>query len=419
MGSQGSTYSPTNPTHLRSAARGLTGVLALLAIFSAAFPVCSLADGEAVALPQTIAQPRATEQPSFRAMLATGANVAADLLRRSRSGGALVASAEPINLLAFKGTHNSYVCDGECGVFTCDLDSPLMGHPPYQQIDDFGAYEIELDWSVKRVNGMPQALVGHDGPGHGGTCWGRSLQDYLIDIRDHCRALAYRPLFIFFEKKPWGESDYQDVSAWQPILDDVLGSVFQSQTLMNSEQFRSLVDQIGRYPTMPELAGKIITFGEFDELTAAVHDQCTDLATVLKERDDDGKNIFRLDQYMTDWTFQFGVPPNPIMVDVASPESQVVSGLSNWDIPQCPNGDAPTGNIVRQQGTFLLPYSQVSRAVDRAAGIMHSGARDPRTAGYGWTVLIRAGTYAEGRQVLSVPVKLDRDPATPGRVTIR
>ena len=327
-------------------------------------------------------------------------------------------AADPINGLAFKATHNSYVCDGECGIFTCDLDSPLMGHPPYQQIDDFGAYEIELDWSVERVDGVPRALVGHDHAGHGGTCWGRFLDDYLIDIRDRCRALSYRPLFIFFEKKGWGASDFQDQASWQPFLDGVVLGVFGSDRVMSVEQFSALVEGLGRYPTIPELAGKILAFAGYGDLKATVHDQCTDLAQVLAERST-GTRIFRLDQYMTDWTFEYAMPPNPLVVDVDAPESYVVSGLNNWDIPSCPNGDMATQNSVQQQGTFLLPFGKVGRAVERAAGVVQNNTRDPFTTGYGWTILIRSGTYVEGRQVINTPVVLERDPATPGVVVIR
>ena len=326
---------------------------------------------------------------------------------------------QPLNEQALKGTHNSYVCDGECGLFTCDLDSPLMGHSPVEQVDDFGAYEIELDWSVEVVDGAPRALVGHDGPGHGGRCWGSSLQDYLIDLRDHCRSLPYRPLFIFFEKKGWGAPEYSDPGAWQPLLRDVLLGVFSDGQLMTEEEFASLRASLGRFPSIPELAGRVLPFAETSGFPASARDQCTDLGTVLSERDGSGIRVFRLDQYMTDWTFSFCAPPNPLVVDLGSPALRVVSGLDNWDQGPCPNGDRATGNVVHQQGTFLLPFSTIRGAVARAAGVVRGGVTDPLTAGKGWTVLVRPGLYVEGPQVIRVPLRLVVDPASNGVATIR
>lgn len=102
----------------------------------------------------------------------------------------------PINQLILKGTHNSYSCTGE--------DTPAMNHPVDVQIDDFGVWALELDFGVKRKNGVPTALVGHDDEGQA-TCFmsqGFELVRLLSVIRG-VKALQYRPVFIFFDIKPW------------------------------------------------------------------------------------------------------------------------------------------------------------------------------------------------------------------------
>ena len=57
----------------------------------------------------------------------------------------------PVDQLIFKGTHNSYVCS--------------KGIPPEEQIDHFGVWAIELDFSIKEIDGVFQAIVGHDDVG--------------------------------------------------------------------------------------------------------------------------------------------------------------------------------------------------------------------------------------------------------------
>src|SRR5882672_7848027 len=100
-------------------------------------------------------------------------------------------------LLVFKGTHNSYACRTECGVFSCTQDPPIMNHPPQVQIDNFGVWALELDFSIQIENSHPRAVVGHDGPDDEVPCSGRHLTDFLVMIRDATAIKrAYRPVFI-------------------------------------------------------------------------------------------------------------------------------------------------------------------------------------------------------------------------------
>src|SRR5215510_2213468 len=72
--------------------------------------------------------------------------------------------------LIFKGTHNSY---------QCHFDTPCMNHPPHIQIDDFGVWSLELDFSIiLEADFQFRAVMGHTGPGDA-TCWGYYLIDFL------------------------------------------------------------------------------------------------------------------------------------------------------------------------------------------------------------------------------------------------
>src|SRR5262249_23616804 len=94
------------------------------------------------------------------------------------------------------------------------------------------------------------------------------------------------------------------------------------------------------YPTAPSLARKIVIYfprGEFatnspdkppGTLWSSHTDECTTYTKVVQSTlngqpaDDNGHNnspnpnqVMRLDQYQNNWTFDYGVPPNPLVVD--------------------------------------------------------------------------------------------------------
>src|SRR5262249_55111118 len=117
-----------------------------------------------------------------------------------------------------------------------------------------------------------------------------------------------------------------------------------------------------------------------------------------------------------DWTFEYGVPPNPLVVDgSAQPPWTVLDSVGDdWD---CDNGDVWRGQVVHEQGTFRFPYKTVRGAVTRAEGTTPNAFKDSRRAGYGWTVLIRPGNYSE-TLTIGIPLTLKKDERFAGTVII-
>ena len=258
---------------------------------------------------------------------------------------------QPIDrLLVFKGTHNSYVCRTDC-LFSCTADPPIMNHPSQVQIDDFGVWALELDFSIRIENGQPRAVVGHDGPDDEVTCWGRHLTDFLFMIRDAAAIkMAYRPVFIYFEKKDnWGEESYKDPNQYLPILENDLKVVFGEEQISGPRALMTFYHQYNRYPTVPEIPGRVVPVmlsptvsgtafifhdGPFSSacdgcppgglgptglpglnLGATPFDHCTNRNVIQALIQNSDLDIFRVDQYQADWTFGYGVPPNPLVVD--------------------------------------------------------------------------------------------------------
>lgn len=198
----------------------------------------------------------------------------------------------------------------------------------------------------------------------------------------------------------------------------------------NFIQLRTAVDQNGgRYPAATDLAGKVVLYWPGDTLGGCHADHCVSREMVERsiagnvgvedaseQCGPEGCRVFRLDQYQADWTFDYGVPPNPIIVDgTVTPPSFVLDPQGDqWD---CDNGDLSHGEVVAQQGTYRFPYKTVGRAIARAEGTTPNGVRDFRRAGWNWTVLIRPGNYAESIKI-DFPLTLKRDPRFGGAVII-
>ena len=185
------------------------------------------------------------------------------------------------------------------------------------------------------------------------------------------------------------------------------------------------------YPTVVDCAGKAVIYfplPEFDPQTSVAKGYLLEQGTLrgantegcTTEGDVEalitgGSLVLRLDQYQADWTFEYGVPPNPIVVDGAAQPPWKIGpeyGPDAWD---CAHDAA--GPAVAPHGTFRFPYQTVGAAVDRAMGITAVANQDWRRAGYGWTVLITAGCYAE-TLTISVPLTLARRDDVPGSVVI-
>ncbi|WP_289355116.1 hypothetical protein [Paenibacillus sp. S-12] len=318
---------------------------------------------------------------------------------------------KPINELIFKGTHNSY--NNKDG----DLDCPRMAHPPEVQIDDFGVWVVELDYSVARENGIPRAMVGHDRPGHG-TSWGVYLVDFLHNIRNTMSVnLNYRPVFIILDIKTWGELDQEfDYNFKKQVGIEAISDVFRGRFIFLEEFKRQ---HGGRYPTVPEIAGMAVVCTSTDpclpELT--IYNRCASKEEVENGIRVGNINFIRLGQYQNDWTFEYAVPPNPLHVDgTRQPPWRVIDSVGDPCDP-CPNGDVWKGQVVGEHGTFRFPYNMIGKAVTRAEGTTPNGVRDPRRSGYGWTVLIRPGFYDEKINI-NIPLTLKRDDRFPGSVVI-
>jgi hypothetical protein len=329
-----------------------------------------------------------------------------------------------IDELIFKGTHNSYACSGGA--------PPWMNHPPRKQIDDFGVWALELDYSVLLERGGPVAVVGHDRESNA-SCWGYYLTDYLEDILG-AKALAYRPVFVCLEvktwkrwwRKPWrlpidrafGFGDKWD--AGQAALTQACGD-----RLVILEEWLEAHD--GRWPLPAELAGKVVFYepnkldadGRLVGLRGMHASACVTPARVADaiaagrplERNSTpcpgGARVLRLDQYQADWTFEYGVPPNPVVVEQLAQASTAVDDAEGrpW---RC-GVERSHGQLVGEHGTYRFPYRSIEAAIERARGVtsLTQGASDDRRAGYGWTVLIRNADGPAPQAPQDVPLRFE------------
>jgi hypothetical protein len=356
-----------------------------------------------------------------------------------------------LNQLVFKGTHNSYIssegCDDIGGICYSVADAPWMNHDLRQQIDDFGGWTIELDFSVNEINHVARCQVGHDGVGNpaGFVPPPFFLTDYFRQITN-AHALQYRPVFIYLEKKNFGDDKYDAPAKYFPVLEAELTAVFGDKVFGPSALETFLNKNGGKYPTVPQLAGRIIPVSIPDDCETTkictnlifrnekvplcsnsaplglgflqpshVNDDGTSLNKVISSLSPGTGGIVRLDQYQADWTFNYGVPPNPIVVSNTAPAFQAVTDSvgQSWSC----NGDISRGNIVGEHGTYRFPYRTVRAAVDRAAGITPDLPFEPIRTGYGWTVLLTPGKYPES-VIINIPLTLKKDNALSGPVII-
>ena len=376
----------------------------------------------------------------------------------------------PIAQLVFKGTHNSYAC--RAGTDSTDgssiEDPPWMNHPPHMLLDGFGVWSVELDIGVWYEQGTPQLVVSHNTPDTCGIfgsyhndalncdihctytpceCWGRYLTNYLIDIHS-AACLQYRPVFINFDIHCYTAWSYEDTYAWAKQQTE---GIFGPGNVIDLYDY--IQSQGGAYPILSGLAGKAVIYlpwPEFSDTSLAIYhwttnstlrspsmDHCTDYANVsnsiatgaqgnLSTQVPYGARVLRLDQYQADWTFDYGVPPNPIVVDSNAQSPWTVSDSvgDGWFCGYTDTNnnlvvtDASIGDVVTNHGTYRFPYKTLTDAVHRASGIVPEDP-SPNTlrSGYGWTVLLNPGHYPES---VTVPISLVLTNANPsaGLVTI-
>jgi hypothetical protein len=348
---------------------------------------------------------------------------------------------KPIDELLFKGTHNSY-------------DSRRRVPPP-EQIQNFGVWAVELDYSIPNEDPKPRrAVVGHDGPGAaadgedviGGDPNADSpterfrLQFFLQAIRElqTTGALRYRPVIIYFEKKQWttlipgfpfptigrlDDPNFDEPARFLPLLDAELRSAFGDEVFGSVRLATYLSQHGGRYPTIPELAGKVIPIaisapgfvggtdlvfhdgpsappGRSINLVGSIATECDGLDRIPSLIPT--SHVIRVDNHQADGSFKFGVPPNPLVVQRSAPTQTRVQGCDD-DVD------------VHPQGTFLFPYGGLTDAVSRALGIVppdeivqNPSQEDPRRTGFGWTLLIKPGLYQETIRI-SIPLTLKMD----------
>jgi len=311
---------------------------------------------------------------------------------------------QPINTLTFKATHNSYAC---CGGGN---DCPVMHNSPPEQIDDWGVWALELDFSIKLENGIPRLIVGHNDDDDTWTnpSWGKYLDEFLIDIRN-ARSLSYRPIFIFFGKKDrWGNKTLP----WVPLLDSLLCKTFGCDNIFGPAALKAFLINHTTWPTVPELAHKIIPVAIEDRAEGSdlvFHSEPTGISRVgpfdtyidsLKIANLAGPGkILATDQYQENWTFALSSPPNPLYVEKGLLPfffARNTIGRSCAGCSQDPT-DIECLFVVDQQGTFRFPFRTVFRAANRALP--------------GWTVLIKAGNYSEAF-VIDKPLTLKADGGT-------
>lgn len=358
-----------------------------------------------------------------------------------------------VDRLLYKGTHNSYDRHSEDRL----VDLP-------EQINDFGVWAVELDFSIPREDGRPpRAVVGHDGPGQrddnqpldGGDPDSTTVFDqfrlefFLQQIARSSAAssgdsaLRYRPLFIYFEKKIWrqlipggffpirtrlDDRDFDDHSKFLGVLETELRRVFGSNIFGPALLDAYLNAHRGAYPTVPELAGQIIPviisfIGEpvfVDGTDLIFHDgRCIppcrsfNVQATLAEHCDGlssipdaihANNIVRVDNFQDDASFEFSIPPNPIVVAAGAPSETRIMGC-----------DQET--TVHQQGTYQFPFDTVTKAVERAKGLTNDGAVDLRKSGIGWTLSIGPGNYLESLRI-DLPLTLQKAVGFAGKVAI-
>lgn len=335
---------------------------------------------------------------------------------------------QSIDNLIFKGTHNSFQCH-------ISFNNPVMNHPINVQIDDFGVWAIELDVGAINFNPdfirPPDVVVGENNQGDK-ACFVPDpyyLESYFRQIKG-ARSLNYRPILVYFDIKDWTES-YDNSGGFDGIRAAAEWGVSIADSVFDHVVVLSDLVSTSGYPTLRDIQpGTIIIYYPSPEYApkpdGSVKDPgggtlqgitmigCTSAQSVEDAINKQNSKVILLDLYQADWTFDYGVPPNPIVVDTSAQLSWTVTDSSgdSWD---CDGGERWNGQVVGQHGTFRFPYGTVGAAVDRAKAA--SQGFDSRRTGYGWTILLKPGTYPES-VTIDIPLRLEKDPFSAGTVVI-
>jgi hypothetical protein len=307
-----------------------------------------------------------------------------------------------------------------------------MNHPINVQIDDFGVWAIELDVGAinfdPNVRKPPDVLVGENGPGDK-ACFVPDpyyLESYFRQIKG-ARSLNYRPVLVYFDIKDWTES-YDNSAGFNGIGAAVEWGVSIAESVFDHVVVLSDLVSASGYPTVRDVQpGTIIIYYPSPEyapkpnrnvedprrgtLQGITMGGCTSARAVEDAINKQNSRVILLDLYQADWTFDYGVPPNPIVVSQFS--WPIIDPVGDpWD---CDGGERSDERVIGQHGTFRFPYGTVGAAVDRAKAASHGF--DSRRTGYGWTVLLKPGNYPESISI-DIPLRLEKDPCSPGTVVI-
>src|SRR5207302_1599344 len=133
-----------------------------------------------------------------------------------------------------------------------------------------------------------------------------ALTGYLRLIKAS-RALSYRPVVLFFDWKLSDRDGWSDIGCPNNDCDDFAKRACEE--VFGGGNVLRTAEAIGR--PVPELAGKVIL-----GMNQNYSGDCTNKETVEGWFTGNSNiNFFRIDQYQSDWTFDIGVPPNPLVVD--------------------------------------------------------------------------------------------------------
>jgi hypothetical protein len=227
------------------------------------------------------------------------------------------------------------------------------------------------------------------------------LREYLIELRE-TEAFKYRPILIYLENKGHRSND----NRWGEDLsdDDLLALVEKDFEVFDNVLTPELLGN-GDLPPVSDLAGWAIPIDVGGGLTPTgtfvfpenkfpapnPPEDCGQPQGVRGRMIEDGASprVWRLNNLTDDWTFSFGAPPNPLVVDPDAREETLV--------PRC--GGEDVARRARRQGTRLLPVASVADAVSRARETISYSENGTNFTdlmmGIGFTALVAPGTYRE------------------------
>jgi len=268
-------------------------------------------------------------------------------------------------------------------------------------------------------------VIGHDGPGNAADGAGAVFGGPHFLLRDYLAALAateafrFRPLLIFLDRKEFfvpGPQPLNQPLTFIPLHDAAFHEHPQQLASVIEGTFKGVLGEdrvfgpralaaAGQFPPVRELAGQVIPIsnqpepaGDFlfhqgdpaDQRQSRfpvgpIGEGCDEPDFIAGGTQDGPNAVYRLDNFSSDFSSTYAVPPNPLVV---------VPGAGARAVVGC--DDDGSMILTAPQGTRLLPFPTLAAAVDRARGL--PGGQDAtrhRRAGLGFTVVVAPGRYGE------------------------